>query len=172
MNQMFGTRFDVGPSGCTKGIKFSLQKSPNHSDGANTVEWLLYLDMEGLRSLDRMDDEFDRRIVLFAMLAADVVIVYEKDKVSPWMINTLNICCQRFADVLDKVKVPKLIFTGMNTAVDFERIKAKIRDDCDSVLMFENDGSVRESEVSSNRNETIADIVEQMFENEGSFSSD
>jgi hypothetical protein len=36
------------------------------------------LDTEGLQSPERNDPEYDRKIVLFAMLAADVLIINNK----------------------------------------------------------------------------------------------
>jgi hypothetical protein len=51
------------------------------------VNWLLMLDTEGLQSperkrLDRNSDEYDRKIVLFAMLAADVLIINSKGEMN------------------------------------------------------------------------------------------
>ena len=47
------------------------------------------LDTEGLQSPDRKDDEYDRKIVLFAMLAADLLIINSKGDMNQSMINTL-----------------------------------------------------------------------------------
>ena len=45
---------------------------------------------------ERKDDEYDRKIVLFAMLAADVLIINNKGEMQIQMINTMQICCHNF----------------------------------------------------------------------------
>jgi hypothetical protein len=60
------------------------------------VKWLLLLDTEGLQSPERIDDEYDRKIVLFAMLSADVLIINNKGEINAKMINTLKMCCITF----------------------------------------------------------------------------
>ena len=40
------------------------------------------LDTEGLMSPERNDSEYDRKIVLFAMLAADILIVNSKGEMN------------------------------------------------------------------------------------------
>ena len=39
------------------------------------------LDTEGLQSPERIDDEYDRKIVLFAMLSANLLIVNNRGEV-------------------------------------------------------------------------------------------
>ncbi len=60
------------------------------------MKWLLLLDTEGLQSPERIDDEYDRKIVLFAMLSADVLIINNKGEINAKMINTLKMCCITF----------------------------------------------------------------------------
>lgn len=60
------------------------------------VSWLLMLDTEGLQSPERKtlkQDEYDRKIVLFAMLAADVLIINSRGEMNTQMINIIQICC-------------------------------------------------------------------------------
>ena len=54
------------------------------------------LDTEGLQSPDRLDKEYDRKIVLFAMLSANVVIINSKGEINSEMIETLKMCCLTF----------------------------------------------------------------------------
>jgi hypothetical protein len=44
------------------------------------------LDTEGLESPDRIDDEYDRKIVLFAMMSANLLIINNKGEISAKMI--------------------------------------------------------------------------------------
>ena len=41
------------------------------------------LDTEGLQSPERIDAEYDRKIVLFAMLSADILIINKKGEIMP-----------------------------------------------------------------------------------------
>lgn len=100
MNYAFGTQFFTASGRCTSGIYFTLQKFPEHMQNKAEVKWLLMLDTEGLESPERNDPEYDRKIVLFAMLAADMLIIHNKGEIKPSMINTLQICCQSY----DKIR--------------------------------------------------------------------
>jgi hypothetical protein len=70
------------------------------------------LDTEGLKSPERIDDEYDRKIVLFAMLSADVLIINSKGEINANMINTLKMCCVTY-DALSKLGYsPEIIYTN------------------------------------------------------------
>ena len=68
------------------------------------------LDTEGLQSPERKDDEYDRKIVLFAMLAADVLIINNKGEMNMQLINTLQICCQSYDLVRNYGKAPTILY--------------------------------------------------------------
>jgi hypothetical protein len=57
------------------------------------------LDTEGLESPERIDDEYDRKIVLFAMLSSDVLIINSKGEITGTMKNTLKVCCVTYDDI-------------------------------------------------------------------------
>jgi hypothetical protein len=54
------------------------------------------LDTEGLQSPERNDDEYDRKIVLFAMLSADILIFNSKGDMDGNILKTLKICTITF----------------------------------------------------------------------------
>ena len=54
------------------------------------------LDTEGLQSPERIDDEYDRKIVLFAMLSADILIFNSKGDMDGNILKTLKICTITF----------------------------------------------------------------------------
>ena len=60
------------------------------------MKWLLLLDTEGLQSPERNDDEYDRKIILFAMLSADILIFNSKGDMDGKILNTLKICTISF----------------------------------------------------------------------------
>jgi GTPase Era involved in 16S rRNA processing len=111
MNYAFGTQFFTASGRCTSGIYFTLQRFPSHMKNKAGVKWLLMLDTEGLQSPERSDDEYDRKIVLFAMLAADVLIINSKGEINLKMINTLQICCQSYDMVRNHGKAPTILYS-------------------------------------------------------------
>ena len=69
------------------------------------------LDTEGLQSPEKIDDEYDRKIVLFAMLSANLLIINNKGEFNSHMINTLKMCCLTF-DMLKKYGYsPQIMYT-------------------------------------------------------------
>lgn len=50
---------------------------------------MIQLDIEGFMSPDRIDDEYDRKTLLFAMLSADILIINNKKEIDSKMINIL-----------------------------------------------------------------------------------
>jgi len=64
------------------------------------------LDTEGLNSPEKNDPEYDRKIVLFAMLSADVLIINCKGEIKSDMVNTLKMSCIIFDTYFRKFKNP------------------------------------------------------------------
>ena len=54
------------------------------------------MDTEGLQSPERNDDEYDRKIILFAMLSADILIFNSKGDMDGNILKTLKICTITF----------------------------------------------------------------------------
>jgi len=54
------------------------------------------LDTEGLGSPEKNDNEFDKKIVLFGMLAADILIINTKGDMNSQMTNLLKMSCVNF----------------------------------------------------------------------------
>ena len=82
MNFSFGTQFFTSQGRCTKGIYFTLQEFPKDIANDGKVRWLLMLDTEGLQSPEKIDDEYDRKIVLFGMLSANVLIINNRGEIN------------------------------------------------------------------------------------------
>ena len=91
------------------------------------MKWLLLLDTEGLQSPERVDDEYDRKIVLFAMLTADILIINNKGEINAKMINTLQMCCLTFDDMKHTQKFPEIAYIfGQNDGKDKEPYKVQV----------------------------------------------
>ena len=56
------------------------------------VEYLIILDTEGLDSAERLDKEYDRKIVLFTLLCSDFLIINSRGDMSASMKNILKMC--------------------------------------------------------------------------------
>ena len=85
------------------------------------------LDTEGLQSPERIDDEYDRKIVLFAMLSSDVLIINNKGEITATMINTLKVCCVTYDDLQQFGNRPEIIYTyGQNTDKNKEFLKGQV----------------------------------------------
>jgi predicted GTPase len=75
------------------------------------VKWLLLLDTEGLQSPERNDDEYDRKIILFAMLSADILIFNSKGDMDANILNTLKICTITFDLIKQINKYPEILYS-------------------------------------------------------------
>ena len=111
LNFAFGTQFFTSDGRCTKGIYFTLQMFPEDIPNKAGVKWLIMLDTEGLQSPERFDDEYDRKIVLFAMLSSDVLIINSRGEINATMVNTLKVCCVAYDDIKHFGNCPEIIYT-------------------------------------------------------------
>ncbi len=75
------------------------------------MKWLLLLDTEGLQSPERNDDEYDRKIILFAMLSADILIFNSKGDMDANILNTLKICTITFDLIKQINKCPEILYS-------------------------------------------------------------
>ena len=57
-----------------------------------SVEYFLILDTEGLNSPERSDKEYDRKIVIFALMCVDFLIINAKGDMQSDMIEILKMC--------------------------------------------------------------------------------
>ena len=70
----------------------------------------MLLDTEGLQSPERNDDEYDRKIILFAMLSADILIFNSKGDMDGKILNTLKICTISFDLIKELNKSPEILY--------------------------------------------------------------
>ena len=68
------------------------------------------LDTEGLQSPERTDAEYDRKIVLFAMLSADILIINNKGEINSTMIETLTMCCLTYDNLRKFCPCPEIVY--------------------------------------------------------------
>jgi hypothetical protein len=70
------------------------------------------LDTEGLQSPERIDPEYDRKIVLFAMLSADILIINNKGEINAEMKETIKICCLTFDNLKKFGFCPEILYVN------------------------------------------------------------
>lgn len=66
---------------------------------------MLILDTEGLQSPERLDDEYDRKIVMFALLCSDLLIINTNGDMSSNMTNIIKMCALNY-DKLKQYSIP------------------------------------------------------------------
>jgi predicted GTPase len=115
LNYMFGTLFDVREGRCTRGIYGSLVKliksnqNDNHTLGKalnaeiSDIDYIMLIDTEGLLSIEKSDNEYDRRLVLFCLAVSHLVIVNMMGDVNETLKDMLTLC----ADSLKQIGVNK-----------------------------------------------------------------
>lgn len=118
MNYAFGTQFITSAGRCTSGVYFTLQRLPGHMlNNENEVKWVLMLDTEGLLSpenqysSDTRDAEFDRKVLLFALLASDLLIINSQGEIDQKMSELLQICTVGYDRLRPVGKTPDLIYS-------------------------------------------------------------
>ena len=92
------------------------------------VKWLLMLDTEGLCSPERNDQEYDRKIVLFAMLSADLLIINTKDEIKSTMKDLIETGCISYHTMKDSSSCPKILYTFTQQAAKSNADLRKLMD--------------------------------------------
>jgi GTPase Era involved in 16S rRNA processing len=106
LNYMFGTLFDVREGRCTRGIYGSFVKlvKSNRNSKIPDVDYIMLIDTEGLLSIEKSDNEYDRRLVLFCLAVSHLVIVNMMGDVNETLKDMLTLC----ADSLKQIGVNKV----------------------------------------------------------------
>ncbi|CAF0766681.1 unnamed protein product [Adineta steineri] len=116
LNYMFGTLFDVREGRCTRGIYGSLVKLNKSNQSGNKtlgktlnaeipdIDYIMLIDTEGLLSIEKSDQEYDRRLVLFCLAVSHLVIVNMMGDVNETLKDMLTLC----ADSLKQIGVNKV----------------------------------------------------------------
>ena len=104
LNNMFGTLFDVREGRCTRGIYASLVKldksdgiiksftKKSQHDEISDVNYIMLIDTEGLLSIEKGDQEYGRRLVLFSLAISHLVIVNMMGDINETLKDMLTLC--------------------------------------------------------------------------------
>ncbi|CAD7946535.1 unnamed protein product [Amoebophrya sp. A120] len=99
LNFLFGCKFFTSGGRCTKGVYGSCIEldHPNY-------DMLMVIDTEGLKSPEKGDPEFDRKITLFCLAVSNLVIINVNTELDRSMQELLEICIYSL-DGLNKAKM-------------------------------------------------------------------
>ncbi|CAD7940745.1 unnamed protein product, partial [Amoebophrya sp. A25] len=99
LNFLFGCKFFTSGGRCTKGVYGSCIEL-EHPD----YDLLMVIDTEGLKSPEKGDPEFDRKITLFCLAVSNLVIINVNTELDRSMQELLEICIYSL-DGLNKAKM-------------------------------------------------------------------
>jgi len=70
LNYLFGANFHVSAGRCTKGLNAMLLRT-----NFKETKEILILDSEGMFSIERSDETFDRRLAIFCMSVSNLLLI-------------------------------------------------------------------------------------------------
>ncbi|CAF1490691.1 unnamed protein product [Didymodactylos carnosus] len=86
LNMLFGSNFQMSAGRCTKGLYASLFKT-NYSNARE----LLVLDTEGLMSIEKANEEYDKKLTVFSMACSQIMLVNLNGELNASMKKILTI---------------------------------------------------------------------------------
>lgn len=84
---LFGCDFNVSSGRCTKGMDISLKKVQYNGQ----MYYVLVMDTEGLLSIEKADESYDKKLTLLSMASAKKVIVNVNGEINIAMKKILAI---------------------------------------------------------------------------------
>ncbi|CAF1228226.1 unnamed protein product [Rotaria sordida] len=86
LNMLFGSNFQTSAGRCTKGLYASLFKTKYPK-----TKTLLVLDTEGLLSIEKANDEYDKKLTLFSMACSQIMLINLNGEINSAMKKILSI---------------------------------------------------------------------------------
>lgn len=83
---VFGCDFKTSSGRCTKGMDVSLKYV--HNKGKRKVA--LVMDTEGLLSIEKADDQYDKRLTLFSMACSETLLINVNGEINSAMKKILS----------------------------------------------------------------------------------
>ncbi len=125
LNFLLGSKFSTSTGRCTKGV-YGMLVNIDHQH----YDAILVLDTEGLQSVEKNDDEFDRKITLFCLAVSDLVLVNIKGDMHISMKRLLEVCAVSLQDLNNaQMDLPHIQFVfNQNSSNKKEPFLKQIRD--------------------------------------------
>ncbi|CAF4012059.1 unnamed protein product [Rotaria sp. Silwood1] len=86
LNMLFGSNFQTSAGRCTKGLYASIFQT-----GYPNARTLLVLDTEGLLSIEKANEEYDKKLTLFSMASSQVMLINLNGEINSAMKKILTI---------------------------------------------------------------------------------
>ncbi|CAF4005248.1 unnamed protein product [Rotaria sordida] len=98
LNFLFGTLFEARDGRCTKGIYGTLinvqSKTNKHQLIPLDYDYILVIDTEGLLSIQKHDEQYDKRLILFCLAVSHLVIVNVEIEINEAVRKFFVLCTQ------------------------------------------------------------------------------
>ncbi|CAF3833086.1 unnamed protein product [Rotaria sordida] len=98
LNFLFGTLFEVREGRCTQGVYGTLVKIRSKEVTHNLIppdyDYILLIDTEGLLSIEKGDEQYDKRLILFCLAISHLVIVNISGEIHETLKQMLILCTQ------------------------------------------------------------------------------
>jgi hypothetical protein len=117
LNMLFGSNFQMSAGRCTKGLYASIFKTE-----FKEMESLLVLDTEGLLSIERNSEEYDRKLTLFSMACSNIMLINLNGEINSSMKKILTISLFA-AKQLNMFKVKPVIIFVLRNMMDLDKTK-------------------------------------------------
>lgn len=87
LNKLFNTNFQMSAGRCSKGLYASIKKTTLN----NKDHFLLILDTEGLLSIEKSNEEYDKQLTLFSMACSHIFIINVNGEINNAIRKILSI---------------------------------------------------------------------------------
>ncbi|CAF4271249.1 unnamed protein product [Rotaria sp. Silwood2] len=98
LNFLFGTLFEVREGRCTRGVYGTLVKIRSEAVTHDLIppdyDYILLIDTEDLFSIEKSDEQYDKRLILFCLAISHLVIVNISGEIHYTLIQMLILCIQ------------------------------------------------------------------------------
>ncbi|CAF4006430.1 unnamed protein product [Rotaria sp. Silwood2] len=98
LNFLFGTLFEVREGRCTRGVYGTLVKIRSEAVTHDLIppdyDYILLIDTEGLLSIEKGDEQYDKRLILFCLAISHLVIVNISGEIHETLKQMLILCTQ------------------------------------------------------------------------------
>ncbi|CAF4947967.1 unnamed protein product [Rotaria sp. Silwood1] len=99
LNMLFGSNFQTSAGRCTKGLYASIFQT-----GYPNARTLLVLDTEGLLSIEKANEEYDKKLTLFSMASSQVKIFTTRPIIIFILRNMMDLNVNKQREMIDTVK--------------------------------------------------------------------
>ena len=108
LNYLFGAKFHVSAGRCTKGLNAMLLRTD-----MDKVKEILILDSEGLFSIEKQDQTFDRKMAIFCLSVSNLLLFNVKGELGSEVQKVLEVAVyatNKIVQAKSSLRVPRIMF--------------------------------------------------------------